>query len=79
MSEKSKLNEYKTVLETSGKFYYKAIMLMLMQKLPKSKVLCLFANYMKSIIEKGRKFELKHLLFIVNEIKPINMTDQEIQ
>jgi len=63
----------------SATFYYRTIVNMILEKLPKTETLHYFADYMKNIIESGVEFTQDHLLFIINEIKPENMNTAELR
>ena len=77
-AEKERLNEYKTAIETSGKLYYEIIFMMIKKNLPKSECLCIFADYVKSIIERGMIFENNHIVYALRKIGCDKMTKNEI-
>ena len=78
-AEKERLRRHKEVIIKSATFYYKTIVGMILQKLPKSDIVRIFADYMKNVIENGEVFSAKHLLFIVKEIQPERMSTQELK
>ena len=78
-AEKERIKKFKEVLSSSATFYYKTIVEMLIQRLPKTENLRLFADYMKNVIENGVIFTKDHLMFIIKEISIDRMSKQEIR
>ena len=50
-----------------------------MKNLPKTIILCQFANYVKNVIERGLVFNEDQLINIIKELDSSNMTSQEIK
>ena len=78
-AERDRINKCKTALEKSARLYYSAIAELLMKKLPKTRIICFVADYMKAVIESGECFNEDHMKNVVNKLKKEEISKEETE